>query len=272
VLTEKLSEAFDPIDTLFNDATNAAFDFADGAHEALDTFLEDAIFTSNRFMDTFGNALRTLGQLVEALIKQFIVAIAKALLLKAIGGFLGAVAAGFVTRAVVPIAPNPGIPLPTGAAGGTAVSMNPAAMRATNAFNAALPAFAKGSLEVPRFDVPRFNVGALAVPHYDFGSMRVVPGASQSLDNFTGRLAPGEAILPAVGGVRPGEVVARLAKFSEIIERRETIAPGESRGGFEAPLIGQLVVQAMDADSVTNQSRPGGRMYDALVRASELGR
>lgn len=102
------------------------------------------------------------------------------------------------------------------------------------------------------------------------GGVRLVPGFPQSYDSVPAMLAPGEVVLPNVGGQSPSNLLGDLSGLKKQLE--QIVGTHAQQSTVSAPMIGELHVHATDADSVRNQVRPGGAIDRELARRDELGR
>lgn len=103
------------------------------------------------------------------------------------------------------------------------------------------------------------------------GGVRLVPGFPQSYDSVPAMLAPGEVVLPNVGGQSPSNLLGDLSGLKKQLE--QFVGAGmQQQATAAAPMIGELHVHATDADSVENALRPGGAIDRALAQRDELGR
>lgn len=104
--------------------------------------------------------------------------------------------------------------------------------------------------------------------------LRLVPGFPQSYDSVPAMLAPGEVVLPNVGGKSPSDLLGNLGNLSRdlsvVIARSQQ--PNAQGQGAAAPMFGEIHIHANDADSVRHSVRPGGEFGRQLARSDELGR
>lgn len=264
------SEAFDPLRVGMDGIGQAVGNFRNTFDDAFAN-LANKIESGNLSMLRFSNIVEGAAKAMHRLVIELGLAIIKALILKAIGGFLGLASGGTVTTR--------GVDSGTGfgglfaSTGGTTVQRSGGPMAAARA---AVPAFSSGGTyaaaprsggnaglyaravaAIPSFHdggtllraavIPALVAGGVAlsggapsfasIPGYAGGAFSV-PGSTQAKDSVLAYLAPGEtAILPTIGGARPSETVAKLAALSDRFtsaERQKSSAPDASLRTIEA--------------------------------------
>ena len=111
----------------------------------------------------------------------------------------------------------------------------------------------------------------MASPVHAASGLSVVPGSPQRFDSVPAILAPGEVVLPFINGKRPADVLGTLAQVPELVAKAVASSLAGRESGSGGPFIGQVVIQAQDADSVGNAAR-SGELAIQLERLAILGR
>ncbi len=252
------------LDPIAQEAIGVAQAIGDFVNNVVDGFvdvfkhLQDHSRTVFQFL---GALIGSVGKAVLKLIADIAIAIAKAIVLRIVTSFLGLAGGGtlpggkFGNGAYAPGLQGGGTVVVHGAATGGTVRMNAGkAMMAQHAPDVFLRAFSGG--------------GTVPILRAASGIYRV-PGPPQRKDNVLIAAHGGESVLPLVGGREPGNMLADLARVGDNLQH---LIDAGGVGGGNAPVIGTLNINALDSDSIRNQTRPGGELDRQTDRAWDLGR
>jgi len=185
-LKDAFSRAFDPVASAIYDANKAVFDLTDSVGGALSDAFQDLTKGGKSFSDAMVGALEKIRDAVIQLIGQIVLAIAKMAILNALKkSTLGPVsffvsAGGEVEHAV---------------RGGSVAALA-----------------GGGSI---RGAVPTLGLAHGGAMIHAASGLRVVPGSPQAFDSVPAMLAPGEVVLPTIGGRMPGDILAGLSQLGK---------------------------------------------------------
>lgn len=230
-----LKARLDPTANFISDMTASAMNFAETFVGAMGEAFTNLFEHGARFLDTIGNFLVALGKAVQRFVLDIGMAIAKALVLKAIFGSIGGVRFVFFG--------SRGGEVPRMRDGGTA-SPGPTAPAARPSFLAlggVVPRIAEAVRPVGLaaggaishvFPAPRL---APIVVHAATG-VRVIPGTPQAYDSVPAVLSPGEVVLPVVGGRSPADLLTGLDRLGRdlavLLARASAPAPAQTTAGM----------------------------------------
>lgn len=249
-LAASLSEAFDPYRNAVADARAASFEFVDSVGAGFTGMFQDIFVKGQNVFDSLGKFIRTVMFAVRDLLIQITAAIAKAVILKALGFGISGLFSGGGTVAASPLHVARGGPIAALAMGGPAIRR-----------------YAAGGA-----------VGALLslAPVVHAAGGLALPGGPSIADNVHAMLSPGEYVVPNFGARTGTSVVSQMVSESTVIRtsltRLETVL---ARGGGGAAGGGRnvtFVVPAFDGESTRRGFSKGGSIERQLERLADEDR
>lgn len=241
-LKDAFNRAFDPMTVAIRDANKAVIDLTGAVGGALADAFEDITKNSASFQDALVGALEKIRDAVIQLIGQLVLAIAKMKILNALkgggGGPLGFVGSFFLSA---------GGEVPGAVRGGSVAALA-----------------GGGSI---RGAVPTLGLAQGGAMVHAANGLRVVPGSPQAFDSVPAMLAPGEVVLPTIGGRMPGDVLAGLTQLGKDVSvmMARSFVP-QMQPSFAGASAGNTYnVSTIDADGFRSFLRGG-----AMARESGL--